>query len=83
MMNQILLILLMLNTLVQAENLSYTEKDTLDTLLSKKEMQIAEELYLDVNLFTALSLVDDRFVEEYSFHEKKTPQPMLTLSYRF
>ena len=73
----------MLNALVQASDLSYTEADGLGTLLSKKETQLSKDLYLNVNLFTALSLVDDRFVEEYSVHEENTQQPMLTLSYRF
>ncbi len=83
MIKHILITLLMLSSLLQASNLSYTEKDTLGSLLSKKEAQLTKDLYLNVNLFTALSLVDDRFVEEYSFHEENTQQPMLTLSYRF
>ena len=83
MIKNILMILLMLGSLAQASSLSYTEKDTLAALLSKKETQLSKDMYLNVNLFTALSLVDDRFVEEYSFHEENTQQPMLTLSYRF
>lgn len=83
MIKYLLIILFMLNGLVQASSLSYTEKDTLSALLSKKEAQLSKDMYLNVNLFTALSLVDDRFVEEYSVHEENTQQPMLTLSYRF
>jgi hypothetical protein len=83
MIKNILLILFMLVSLAQASNLSYTEKDKLEALLSKKEAQLTKDVYLNVNLFTALSLVDDRFVEEYSVHEENTQQPMLTLSYRF
>lgn len=77
------MILLMLGSLAQASSLSYTEKDTLTALLSKKETRLSKDVFLNFNLFTALSLVDDRFVEEYSVHEDNTQQPMLTLSYRF
>ncbi len=83
MMKSILMILLMLSPLLQAGNLSYTEKDALGTLLSKQEAQLAKNIYLNINLFTALSLVDDRFVEEYSVHAENSKQTMLTLSYRF
>lgn len=83
MIKHLLIILFMLNSLAQAGSLSYTEKDTLTTLLSKKETQLSKDMYLNLNLFTALSLVDDRFVEEYSIHKENTQQPMLTLSYRF
>ena len=83
MIKHLLIILFLLNSLVQASSLSYSEKDTLAVLLSKKETQLSKDMYLNVNLFTALSLVDDRFVEEYSMHEENTQQPMLTLSYRF
>ncbi len=83
MIKQIVSILLMFNIVAHANNLSYTEKDALGTLLSKKEAQLTKDLYLNVNLFTALSLVDERFVEEYSIHEENRQQAMLTLSYKF
>jgi len=86
MTKKILTILLALSFVTQAleaNNLSYKSENSLGSVLSKKDAQLSDDLYLNINFFTALSLVDDRFKKDYSFHEKSADQPMLTLSYRF
>jgi hypothetical protein len=83
MIRYILISLFVFAPLVQANDLSYKTNEKLSTVLSKKVTQLSNDLYLNVNFSTALSLVDERFEKEYSFHEDVSEQPMLTLSYRF
>ncbi len=83
MIRYILIGVFIFNSLLQANDLSYKSKGSLDTILSKKVTKLNSDLYLNINFLTALPLVDERFEKEYSFHENINEQPMLTLSYRF
>ena len=83
MIRHMVISLFIVGSLLQASDLSYKSKDSLGAILSKKATQLSNDLYLNINFFTALALVDNRFEKEYSFHEATSQQPMLTLSYRF
>ncbi len=83
MIRYLLISLFVCGSLLQASDLSYQSKGSLGTILSKKATQLSNDFYLNINFFTALALVDNRFEKERSFHEVSSEQPMLTLSYRF
>ncbi len=83
-MKFILMVLVLLSALLQASDLSYSEEESaFEALFNKKETQLVKDIYVNINLFTALTLVDNRLMQEYFSHKENQEQPILTLSYRF
>ena len=86
MLKQILIFPLLLSFVigsVYAADLSYSKKDSFSSFFKKSEARLSDDLYLNINLVSALTLVDDRFEKENRLHESRIEQPLLTLSYKF
>lgn len=86
MFKKMILALLLLNTIALASNetsLSYKKESPLSKFLSTKDTQLAENIYMNINLFTALALIDKGFGEEQSLQGSKPEQTLVTFSFKF
>ena len=86
MLRKIFILLLLINSVVFAsDNLTatYTKEKTFDPVLFADKIEVAENFYLDINLFTAISMVDDTLIKEQALEKNSPEETLFTFSYKF
>lgn len=87
MLKRTLIIFLFLcNSILASDSLSYVQDNSSNGIFSEQIIKLAQNIDLDIKIFSTLSLVDDRILEEtslYSVRPYKPTQQFFVLSYKF
>ena len=80
MLKYILTVLTLSSLLFASEDFSLSDQESSSLT---KAIEVSENLYLNVNLFTALAMVDDSLLKEEPLQKTNPDQSLLTFSYQF